>query len=61
MTLAELLPAIQVLPTADKMRLIRILAGELDQAGDISPLVAHKAYELPTPIRSDADAMTFSS
>ena len=49
MTLAELLPAVQVLPTADKIRLIRILAEELDQAEDISPLVAYKAYELPTP------------
>ena len=49
MTLAELLPAVQVLPTADKIRLIRILAEELDQAEDISPLVAYNAYELPTP------------
>ena len=49
MTLAELLPAVQMLPTADKIRLIRILAEELDQAEDISPLVAYKAYELPGP------------
>ncbi len=49
MTLAELLPAVQMLPAADKIRLIRILAEELDQAEDISPLAAYRAYELPTP------------
>ena len=49
MTLAELLPAVQELPAADKIRLIRILAEELDEAEDISPLVPYKAYELPTP------------
>jgi hypothetical protein len=52
MTLAELLPAVQVLPTADKIRLIRILEEEVEQAEDISPLVAYKAYELPTPYGS---------
>jgi hypothetical protein len=52
MTLAELLPAVQVLPTADKIRLIRILEEEVEQAEDISPLIAYKAYELPTPYGS---------
>ncbi len=32
MTLAELLPVVQELPTADKIRLIRILAEDLDEA-----------------------------
>ena len=49
MTLAELLPAVEQLPAADKIKLIRILAQELDEAEDISPLVPYKAYELPTP------------
>lgn len=49
MTLAELLPAVQQLPAVDKLRLIRILAEELDTGEDISPLVPHKVYHLATP------------
>ena len=49
MTLAELLPAIQGLPAADKLKLIRVLADELDPAGDVSPLTPHHLYYLPTP------------
>jgi hypothetical protein len=49
MTLAELLPAIQDLPAADKLKLIRVLAEELDSGEDISPLAPHKVYSLPTP------------
>jgi len=49
MNLAELLPAVQQLPAVDKLRLIRILAEELDMGEDIAPLVPHKAYQLPTP------------
>jgi hypothetical protein len=49
MGLAELLPAVQQLPAVDKLRLIRILAEELDTGEDIAPLVPHKVYHLPTP------------
>jgi hypothetical protein len=49
MTLAELLPAIQDLPAADKLKLIRVLAEELDSGEDILPLAPHKVYYLPTP------------
>ena len=49
MTLAELLPAVQQLPAADKLKLIRILAEALEEGEDISPLVPHKVYELATP------------
>ena len=49
MTLKELLPAVRQLPTSDKLRLIRILAEELDTIEDISPLEPHKIYYLPTP------------
>jgi hypothetical protein len=49
MTLAELLPAVQQLSAVDKLRLIRILADELDTGEDVSPLVPHKVYQLATP------------
>jgi hypothetical protein len=49
MTLADLLPAIQDLPAADKLKLIRVLAEELDSGEDISPLTPQKVYYLPTP------------
>jgi hypothetical protein len=49
MTLAELLPAVQQLPAADKIKLIHILAEKLNEGEDISPLVPNKVYELPTP------------
>ena len=49
MTLAELVPAVKQLPAADKLRLIRLLAEDLDSGGDISPLAPHKVYFLPTP------------
>jgi hypothetical protein len=49
MTLADLLPAIQDLPAADKLKLIRVLAEELDSGDDISPLAPHKVYYLSTP------------
>jgi hypothetical protein len=49
MTLAELLPAIRQLPALDKLRLIRILAEDLDTADDIAPFEPHKIYYLPTP------------
>lgn len=49
MTLAELLPAVQQLPAADKIKLIRILAENLDEGEDISPLEPNRVYEMPTP------------
>jgi hypothetical protein len=49
MTLTELLPAIQRLTATDKLKLIRVLAEELDVPEDISPLLPHKLYYLPTP------------
>jgi hypothetical protein len=52
MTFTELLPAIRRLPAFEKLRLIRILAEELDTEEDISPLQPHKVYYLPTPYHS---------
>ena len=49
MTLAELLPAIRQLPALEKLRLIRILAEDLDTAADIAPFEPHKMYYVPTP------------
>ena len=49
MTLAELLPSIQHLPVSEKLRLIRVLAEELDSGEDISPLTPHKVYYMATP------------
>lgn len=49
MSLAEMLPAIRQLPPVEKLRLIRILAEELDTAEDIFPFEPNKIYYLPTP------------
>ena len=49
MTLAQLLPAVRQLPAVDKLRLIRILAEELDTGENVLPLVPCKVYYLPTP------------
>lgn len=49
MTLAELLPAARRLSVMEKLKLIRILAEDLEMAEDISPLEPFKTYDLPTP------------
>jgi len=48
MTLAEVLPSARLLSATEKLRLIRILAEDLDMAEDISPLEPFKTYDLPT-------------
>jgi hypothetical protein len=52
MTLAEMLPAARRLSASEKLKLIRILAEDLDLAEDISPLEPFKTYDLPTPYNS---------
>lgn len=52
MTLAELLPAVRQLSATEKLKLIRILAEDLDVVEDISPLEPFKTYALPTPYDS---------
>ncbi|MBW4601952.1 MAG: hypothetical protein KME29_20840 [Calothrix sp. FI2-JRJ7] len=54
MTLAEVLPAIRQLSATEKLKLIRILAEDLDVVEDISPLEPFKTYDLPTPYDSFA-------
>jgi hypothetical protein len=49
MTLTELLPMIRQLSALEKLKLIRILAEDLDADEDISPLEPYKTYYLPTP------------
>lgn len=52
MTLAEVLPAVKRLSPTEKLKLIRILAEDLDLEEDISPLEPFKTYDLPTPYDS---------
>jgi hypothetical protein len=52
MTLSEILPAVRRLSATEKLKLIRILAEDLDVAEDISPLEPFKTYDLPTPYNS---------
>jgi hypothetical protein len=49
MALTEILPTVRQLPILDKIRLIRILAQELDTEEDIFPFEPYKVYYLPTP------------
>lgn len=49
MTLAELLPAARQLSASEKLKLIQILAEDLETAATIAPLEPFKTYELPTP------------
>lgn len=49
MTLAEVLPAARRLSAMEKLKLIRILAEDLDMTEDIAPLEPFKTYDLPTP------------
>ncbi len=64
MTLVEILPTIRQLPAFEKLRLIRILAEELDTSEEIYPFEHHKTYLLPTPYdmfgagQALADALT---
>ncbi len=57
-TLNDIIPAVRKLPSADKLRLIRILAEELDKVGHIFPFEPNKVYDLPTPYNSFGVAET---
>jgi hypothetical protein len=52
MTLAEVLPSARLLSATEKLKLIRILAEDLDMIEDIAPLEPFKIYDLPTPYDS---------
>ena len=52
MTMTELLPSIRQLSFVEKLRLIRILAEELDANEDMFPFQPNRVYYLPTPYQS---------
>ena len=52
MTLADVLPNARKLSAIEKLKLIRILAEDLDTAENIAHLEPFKTYELPTPYDS---------
>ncbi|MFN6517838.1 MAG: hypothetical protein RMY29_025590 [Nostoc sp. CreGUA01] len=52
MRLAEIIPIARKLSPSEKLKLIRILAEDLDTVEDISPLESFKTYDLPTPYNS---------
>ena len=67
MTLTEILPTVRQLPILDKIRLIRILAEELDMEENIFPFEPYKIYYLATPYnvfgagKALMDAMTMAN
>lgn len=52
MSLVELLPNVRQLPVSDKIKLIRILAEDLDREETLFPFEPNKIYYLPTPYNS---------
>ena len=52
MPLTDVLPMVRQLSIVDKLRLIRILAEDLEAAEDISPLEPFQTYDLQTPYNS---------
>jgi hypothetical protein len=52
MTLAEVLPAVRQLTVPEKLKLIRLLAEDLDRDEASSPFGRGKMYNLPTPYDS---------
>ena len=52
MTLADILPNARKLSAIEKLKLIRILAEDLEISENISPLEPFKTYDLPTPYDS---------
>jgi hypothetical protein len=51
-TFFEIIPAVRQLPPMDKLRLIRILAEELDNGESSFPFMQNKTYYLATPYNS---------
>ncbi len=51
MTLAEVLPVVRQLTAPEKLKLIRLLAEDLDKEDAIASF-EHKVYNLPTPYDS---------
>lgn len=58
MSLVEMLPNIQSLPRADKLRLIQLLAQELAESEDSPSLVAGRSYPVWSPDQAFTAAET---
>jgi hypothetical protein len=58
MSLVELLPDIQSLPRADKLRLIQFLAQELAEAEGTAALMSGQSYSVESPDQAFAAAET---
>ncbi len=56
MTLSEILPSARLLPAADKLRLIRFLAVDIDNEDSIAPLEHGRTYALQSPQFEDGAA-----
>jgi len=52
MSMVELLPAVRSLSRRDKLRLIQMLAAELAQEEDPTPLVLGQTYPLWSPVQA---------
>lgn len=52
MTLSEVLPSVRQLSVIEKLKLIQLLAEDLEAVKNISPLEPFKTYDLPTPYNS---------
>jgi hypothetical protein len=50
MSLTEILSEIRTLSAADKLRLIRLLAEQVDAEGEIAPLEHGRIYIVSTPV-----------
>ena len=53
MQLAEVLPNARLLNVADKLRLIRVLATDIDDSDSVSPLEHGRTYRLGSPQFAD--------
>jgi hypothetical protein len=52
MSFAELLPIVRSLPRIEKLQLIQLLADDLVQSDESTPLMAGRAYPLWSPDRA---------
>ncbi len=59
-TLTEIVSAIRALPALDKLKLIRIIAEELEDDQEIFPFESGKTYCLPTPYNSCGAALALA-
>lgn len=50
MSLAQILPDIRLLSVADKLRLMRLLALDIDVEDSVEPLEHGRSYQLSSPI-----------